>query len=56
MAFNCVQSFNLANDACFLEMQRIIPRADTTLNQINLKYDCSKIFHSFRDSEKHLKH
>ena len=54
MAFNCIQSFDIGFDACFIEMNRLAPKA-TDLRHVNLKYDCSKLFHSFRDAEKHAK-
>ena len=53
MAFNCIQSFDIMHDARFIDLHKLTPRAD--LKQINLKYDCSKLFHSFRDIEKHAK-
>lgn len=36
-------------------MQKLTPRADKNCNKIDLKYDCSKLFHSFNDVEKHAK-
>ena len=53
MAFSCVQSFDIGFDAHFIDLQCLTPRSD--LKHINLKYDCSKLFHSFRDTEKHAK-
>jgi len=55
MAFNCVQSFDIGHDAAFLEIPRLTPRADKTNRQVNLKFECSKLFHSFKDTEKHVK-
>ena len=53
MGFNCIQSFDIAFDAHFVETPKLSPRAD--LKHIDLRYDCSKLFHSFRDTEKHVK-
>ena len=53
MAFSCVQSFDISHDACFINLHQLTPRSD--LKAINLRYDCSKLFHSFRDTEKHAK-
>lgn len=49
MAFNCVQSFDIYQDACFLELQKVTPRADKNLRRTDLRYECSAIFHSFND-------
>ena len=54
MAFNCVQSFDIGYDACFIDFNGLSPKA-TDLKHINLKYDCSKLFHSYNDAEKHAK-
>ena len=55
MAFNCVQSFEIFHDACFVEIPLLTPRSDMNLRQVDLRNECSKIFHSFRDTEKHTK-
>ena len=55
MAFNCVQSFDIYHDACFLELPKLTPRADKNLRRTDLRNECSAIFHSFNDKEKHAK-
>lgn len=36
-------------------MPKLVPRADLSLKKISLRYDCSKLFHSFNDTEKNAK-
>ena len=55
MSFSCVRNFDIFYDAVFMEMPKMTPRADKNCNKIDLKYDCSKLFHSFNDIEKHTK-
>jgi len=55
MTFSCMKSFEIFYDANFIQMQKLTPRADKNCNKIDLKYDCSKLFHSFNDIEKHAK-
>lgn len=32
-----------------------VPRADKLIKPTDLRYDCSKLFHSYKDTEKHTK-
>ena len=47
MAFNCLKSFSIANDACFVKMPSITPYTD--LDRNDPKYIASKIFQTYRD-------
>ena len=55
MAFSCVQSFDIYFDTQWLEIQRVTPRADKSFRRTDLKYECSRIFHSYSDNEKLIK-
>ena len=56
MAFNCVKSVDMVKDANFIEIKMTVPRADKFIKPTDLRYDCSKLFHSYKDTEKHIKH
>lgn len=53
LAFNCVRSFDIMYDASFVDFSLATPRCD--LKHIDLRYECSKLFHSFKDTEKHCR-
>ena len=50
MAFNCVKSFSIALDACFVQLPTLTPTSD--LAPFETRYEASKLFQSYKDQEK----
>ena len=50
MTFNCVKSFNIVFDACFVQLPTLT--AKTNLVQFETRYEASKLFQSYKDQGK----
>ena len=50
MTFTCVKSFNIAFDACFVQLPTLTATSD--LMQFETRYEASKLFQSYKDQEK----
>ena len=53
MAFNCLKSFSIFNDASFVRMPIATPHTD--LERKDYRYIASKIFQTYRDQTLHYK-